>query len=66
VPFEAAVNDKGNLTSLKVKQPAAGSDKAAEFSATYSDFGAPVAATPPAASAVIDAPEIVYSLLNSE
>ncbi|MET7398358.1 hypothetical protein ABZS66_33210 [Dactylosporangium sp. NPDC005572] len=64
VPFEATVDDKGNLTSLKVSVPAYGDSKAEEIALTFSDFGSPVTATTPPASEVTDAPASVYQLLN--
>ncbi|GAA2631213.1 hypothetical protein GCM10010399_74140 [Dactylosporangium fulvum] len=64
VPFEATVDDKGNLATLKVSVPAYGDTKAGDVTATFSDFGAPVTVTTPAASEVEDAPASTYDLLN--
>jgi hypothetical protein len=65
VPFEATTDDKGRLTTLKVTVPAYGSTKEDVTTITYSDFGTPVKLTPPAAAEVIEAPEAVYTLINS-
>jgi hypothetical protein len=59
-PNRGVVSLSRRRHSVKIAKTVAG------FSVTYSDFGAPVAATPPAASAVIDAPEIVCTPLNGE
>ncbi|GAA0722346.1 hypothetical protein GCM10010199_29730 [Dactylosporangium roseum] len=66
VPFEATVDDKGNLAALKVSVPAHGDTKAGDLTATFSNFGAPVTVTEPAASEVQDAPASVYSVLNGK
>ncbi|MGI5244616.1 hypothetical protein [Dactylosporangium sp. CA-139066] len=64
VPFEATVDEKGYLTSVKVSVPAYAQTKADQVRVTYSGFGTPLQAQPPAASEVIDAPEAAYRLLN--
>ena len=66
VPFDATVDDKGFLTSLKVHVPAFKETKADEIGVVYDGFGAPVAIPTPAASEVTDAPATAYSLLNGE
>jgi hypothetical protein len=65
VPFEATVDDKGRLATLKVTVPAFGSQKEEVINATYSDFGTDVKVTPPATADVIEAPAAVYTLLNA-
>jgi hypothetical protein len=65
IPFEATLDDKGRLATLKLTVPAGGSTKADTLTFAYSDFGATVTATKPAASETIEAPPAVYTLLNS-
>jgi hypothetical protein len=65
VPFEATTDDQGRLTSLKITVPAIGSEKETVVSITFSDFGAPVNATKPAASEVQEAPEQIYQFFTS-
>jgi hypothetical protein len=64
VPFEATLDEKGRLTKLSFTLPAVGSDPAAPSEVTYSDYGAAVDATKPAAGEVVEAPELVYKLLT--
>lgn len=64
VPFEATVDDKGRLTSLKIKVPAAGTVKAQTWEVTYSDYGAPANLTKPPAADVVEAPQSAYDLFN--
>jgi hypothetical protein len=66
VPFTATVDTNGYLTSAKVNVPAYAGTKADEVTVAYTGFGAPVIATTPAASEVIDAPAAAYQLLNGE
>ena len=64
VPFDATVDDKGNLASITVHVPAFKDTKADEIGVVYDGFGAPVVIPTPAASEVMDAPATAYSLLN--
>jgi hypothetical protein len=64
VPFEATLDEKGRMAKLSFTVPALGSDPAAPTEVTYSDYGAPVDATKPAAESVIEAPELVYKILT--
>jgi len=64
VPFEAAVDASGRLTSLTVEVPAAGQTEAFSWVATFSDYGtAPEVKQPPAAQTTPAPPE-TYDLLN--
>jgi hypothetical protein len=64
VPFEAAVDATGRLTSLAIDVPAAGKAAAFRWEATFSDYGtAPEVKEPPAAQTVPAPPE-AYDLLN--
>ena len=65
IPFEATVDGQGRLATLKLTMPEAGSNKADTFAFGYSDFGAAVTATKPAANQTIEAPAAAYTLLNS-
>lgn len=65
MPFEATLDGNGRLTSLKLMIPAGGDVKADTFAYTYTDFGAAVTATKPAADQVLEASPTVYELLNS-
>ncbi|HTJ34917.1 MAG TPA: hypothetical protein VL738_16950 [Dactylosporangium sp.] len=66
VPYEATVDEKGYLTSLKVNVPAYAQTKADQVTVTYAGFGAPLQTPSPSASEVIDAPAAAYRLLNGE
>jgi hypothetical protein len=64
VPFEAAVDASGRLTSLALDVPAAGEAAAFRWEATFSDYGtAPEVKEPPAAQTVPAPPE-AYEMLN--
>jgi hypothetical protein len=65
VPFTAAVDGQGHLTSMIVKIPAAGKAKTATYSITYSGFGATPTPEEPAAAEQTPAPKAMYELLNS-
>ena len=65
VPFEATADDQGHLTSLKITVPAFGSEKEQVYTSTYSDFGTQVQPASPSAADVIEAPDALYTLLNS-
>ncbi len=62
IPFEAAVDDKGRLTSLKLTIPTTAKVTAQTWEATFSDFGTPVSATKPAGA--IETPAALYELFN--
>lgn len=64
VPFTAAVDAKGHLSSMAVKIPAAGKTKAFTFSVKYSAFGESAVPAVPQAGAQTPAPDTVYALLN--
>jgi hypothetical protein len=64
VPFEAAVDASGRLTSVTLDVPAAGKAAAFRWTATFSDYGtAPEVKEPPAAQ-TMSAPPEAYALLN--
>jgi hypothetical protein len=64
VPFEAAVDSSGRLTSLTLDVPAAGKAREFEWIAKFTDYGnAPEVKEPPAAQTVPAPPE-AYDLLN--
>jgi hypothetical protein len=65
VPFEATVDDKGRLATLKVTVPAVGSGKEIVVDVTYSDFGTSVKASPPPSTDTIEAPAALYTVLNA-
>jgi hypothetical protein len=64
VPFEATLDEKGRLSTLKVSVPAFGNTKEDTINATVSDYGTTTIAKPAAAD-VVDAPAAVYQILNS-
>jgi hypothetical protein len=63
VPFEATLDDKGRLVSLKISIPAFGTNAADTVNATVSDYGTATIAKPAAAD-VVQAPASVYEILN--
>jgi len=65
VPFEATVDEKNRLVSLKLDAPAAGTFKATTWQVTYLDYGVAASLDPPAANEVVPAPPVVYELFNS-
>lgn len=62
VPFEAVTDDKGRLTSLVVRIPAAGKTKAATYEVAYRDYG--TAPTPARPAEQQKAPAVVYEMLR--
>lgn len=64
VPFEAAVNDAGHLTSMLVKVPAVAGVKAATYRVTYSGFGTTEVPPAPTGDQQTRATSFVYEILN--
>ena len=64
VPFEAAIDGAGHLSSVIVKIPAAGKAKAALYRVTYSGYGSTATPEAPAAGEQTKATAAVYELLN--
>ncbi|MEV6931495.1 hypothetical protein AB0M46_44360 [Dactylosporangium sp. NPDC051485] len=64
VPFEAATNADGYLTSFTMTMPAAGQVPATTAKTTFSDFGKPVTITKPAAAEVQPAPAALLAQLG--
>lgn len=65
VPFEATLDDKGRLASLRLDIPAAGSAKAQTWEVSYSNYGAAPKLEKPPAAEVQEASKTVYDMLNS-
>jgi hypothetical protein len=63
VPFEATLDEKGRLSTIKVTVPAFGDKKEDTINVTVSDYGT-ATVTKPAAADVVDAPAAVYQILN--
>jgi hypothetical protein len=64
VPFTAAVDADGRLTSAVLKIPAAGTSKASTYQVTYSGFGSTATPAVPAPGEQTKATAPVYDLLN--
>jgi hypothetical protein len=64
IPFEATVDDKGRLASLKLSIPAAGASKADTVTFTFTDFGSPVTPTKPPAAKTVEATAAIYKAIN--
>lgn len=64
IPFSATVDDKGRLTSLEIKVPAAGEYEATTWKGTYLDYGAAVTFAKPQPGEVVQATADAYKLLN--
>jgi hypothetical protein len=62
VPFTATLDDQGRLASLKVD--GSGIEDGLTVSMTFSDYGAPVDITRPAASSVVEAPAAISQMLK--
>ena len=60
VPFTAGLDAQGRLTELTVKLP-----QGDPIEVLYSDYGAPVTVTKPAAAEITEAPDSFYSSLGS-
>ena len=65
LPFTAAVDGQGHLSSMTVQIPAAGKTKASTYSVKYSAFGQTAVPAAPASGAQTPAPAAAYELLNS-
>ncbi|GAA4438760.1 hypothetical protein [Phytohabitans houttuyneae] len=65
VPFAAAVDSSGRLTSLTLDVPGAGEQAAFRWEATFSDYGAAPEVKQPPAAQTMPAPPEAYDLLNS-
>lgn len=65
IPFEATLDGQGRLASVTFSVPAIGSQAAVPVDLRVSDYGATMSIAKPAAAQVIEAPEFVYTLLNS-
>lgn len=63
IPFEATVDAQGRLTNFKLDLGQV-RGISMKVDVTYSDFGAPVTVTRPAAADVVEAPEAVYTVLG--
>jgi hypothetical protein len=64
VPFAAAVDSSGRLTSLALDVPPAGKAAAFRWEATFTDYGAAPAIKEPPAAQTVPAPQEAYDLLN--
>jgi hypothetical protein len=62
VPFTAALDDQGRMTSLKID--GSGIEDGLTVSMTFSDYGAPADIAKPAASSVVEAPDAISQLLK--
>lgn len=65
VPFEAAVDSQGRLTSAVVRIPAAGKVKASRYEISYAGYGTTPTPAVPAADAQQPATRDAYQLLNA-
>lgn len=65
VPFRAAVDGQGRLTSIELDVPAYGEVEAFTHQATYSDYGVAPKVDEPPAGQTQEAPAEAYELLNS-
>jgi hypothetical protein len=64
IPFSASVDDKGRLTSLEIKVPAARDYEAATWKGTYLDYGVATTFTKPQAGEVVAATADAYRIFN--
>lgn len=65
VPFTAAVDAQGRLTSAVITIPAVGKAKATRYAVTYGGYGSARVPAAPATGAQRKAPSFAYELLNS-
>jgi hypothetical protein len=64
VPFEAALDADGRLSTLKLSLPPYGDFDAGTVTMTFSAFGEPVKVDAPPAGETVDAPPALYEFLN--
>jgi hypothetical protein len=64
VPFTAGLDDQGRLSALTIQLPAVNGQQAQPLDVLYTDYGTAVTADRPAASAVVEAPNDLYSSLG--
>lgn len=64
VPFTATLDSQGRVTKIVLKLPGMGTFPAADFTTTYSDYGAPVTVTKPAAADIAPMPDLFYQFLK--
>jgi hypothetical protein len=64
VPFTATLDSQGRVAKIVLKLPTLGAFPATDFATTYSDYGAPVTVTKPAAADVAPMPETFYQFLK--
>ncbi|MGS2613335.1 hypothetical protein ACVCAH_02170 [Micromonospora sp. LZ34] len=64
VPFTAVVGADGNLTSLTLDVPAAGTAKAWKYVVKYADYGSAPKLAAPSGNAAQPAPKLAYEMLN--
>jgi hypothetical protein len=64
VPFTAALDGQGRLSSLAVQVPAGGKFAATTYHAAYTDYGSATRPEPPAAGDRIPAPDATYELFR--
>lgn len=65
IPFEATLDTQGNLVGFKFTVPAFGTEKETPVAMVISDHGAPAGIGKPDAAQTVEAPEIIYTLLNA-
>jgi hypothetical protein len=63
VPFTATLDDKGEVTTLKVDGTGISPDLNVDV--TFSDYGTPVTVTKPDASQIVEAPDAVQEMFKS-
>jgi hypothetical protein len=64
VPFTVGLDDQGRLSALTISLPAINGQQAQPIEVLYTDYGAPVTVTRPAASEITEAPDSLYSSLG--
>ena len=65
VPFTAVIGADGHLTTLTVKVPKAGKNKAYTYTEKYADYGTAKPVAAPADGEAQEAPDSAYEMLNS-
>jgi hypothetical protein len=64
VPFTAGLDEQGRLSALTIQLPPVNGQQSAPLEVLYTDYGLPVTAERPAASAVVEAPDSLYTTLG--
>jgi hypothetical protein len=64
IPFTATLDSQGRIIKLVLTMPKTATLPAADLTSTYTDFGVALPIAKPAASDVVEAPDLIYTFLQ--